>query len=442
VLLATINIMLLPLLLIAIIPALLVRLHFTRKLYTWRRERTPQERRAGYLDWLITSDIHAKEIRLNQIGPSLRDRYSSIRTRLRAEKLNISTRRTTYETLTGIVSTVVFFSALAYLAWQTTDGGNTLGDLVLFLLVFQRAQNTGQELIGQISRFFEDHLYIGQLFDFLEVKPSISSPENPVPSDPSDTDELRVSNVSFSYPGADKIVLKNIDMRLEPGKVVAIVGANGCGKTTLIKLLCRLYDPTDGNIRVGDVNAREYDLDDYRRQFSVIFQDFSRYHETVDSNIRFGDIRLDAGDPALAEAARQSGADSFIRELPNEYQTLLGRMFDGGVELSIGQWQKIALARAFLRPSRFIILDEPTSAMDPSAEFELFENFRERIGNRAALVISHRLSTIRLADYVYVMDQGSIVEQGTHDQLFEQKGLYFNAFQKQGKYYRMSESVT
>ena len=441
VLLATINIMLLPLLLIAIIPALLVRLHFTRKLYTWRRERTPQERRAGYLDWLITSDIHAKEIRLNQIGPSLRDRYSSIRTRLRAEKLNISTRRTTYETLTGIVSTVVFFSALAYLAWQTTDGGNTLGDLVLFLLVFQRAQNTGQELIGQISRFFEDHLYIGQLFDFLEVKPSISSPENPVPSDPSDTDELRVSNVSFSYPGADKIVLKNIDMRLEPGKVVAIVGANGCGKTTLIKLLCRLYDPTDGNIRVGDVNAREYDLDDYRRQFSVIFQDFSRYHETVDSNIRFGDIRLDAGDPALAEAARQSGADSFIRELPNEYQTLLGRMFDGGVELSIGQWQKIALARAFLRPSRFIILDEPTSAMDPSAEFELFENFRERIGNRAALVISHRLSTIRLADYVYVMDQGSIVEQGTHDQLFEQKGLYFNAFQKQGKYYRMSESV-
>jgi len=440
-LLITINGLLLPILLLAIIPALFVRLHFTRVTYRWRRERTPLERRAGYLDWLMTSDIHAKEIRLNQIGHSLQDRYSAIRSRLRSEQLRINARRTTYETLTGIISTLVFFAALAYLAWQTTSGTNSLGDLVLFLLVFQRAQSTGQALIGEVSRFVEDHLYIGQLFEFLDVQPEIASPDQKSTAQDAPDVSLVVRNVNFSYPGVEKQVLSNIDFRLDPGKVVAVVGANGCGKTTLIKLLCRLYDPSQGVIEVGGVNAREFDLEEYRRLFSVIFQDYSRYHDTVDSNIRFGDIRLGPGDPALAEAARLSGADAFIQGLPNGYDTLLGRMFEGGVELSLGQWQRIALARAFLRPSRFIILDEPTSALDPNAEYELFENFRERIGNRAAVVISHRLSTIRLADYVYVMDAGEIVEQGTHDELFRMEGVYFNAFQKQGKYYRMPTSI-
>jgi len=231
------------------------------------------------------------------------------------------------------------------------------------------------------------------------------------------------------------MVLKNIDMTLESGKIVALVGANGCGKTTLIKLLCRLYDPTTGVIEVAGQDARSMELDDYRQQFSVIFQDYSRFHDTAESNIRFGDIRVLPGDPAIQEAARLSGADGLIQDLPNGSGTLLGRMFEGGVELSLGQWQKIALARAFLRPSRVIILEEPTSAMDPNAESELFRNFKERIGQRAALVISHRLSTIRMADYIYVLDDGEIVEEGTHDALMALGGVYHLSFSKQAKNY-------
>lgn len=434
-LLVTIHALLLPILLIAIIPALLVRMHFTRKLFLWRRDRTPMERQASYLDWLMTSDIHAKEIRLCQIGSDLQDRYSSIRTRLRDERLRINARRTTFETLTGVISTLVFFSALGFLAIETAGGGNSLGDLVLFLLVFQRAQSTGQELIGQISRFFEDHLYISQLFEFLELKPLISSPDKAVFPDSTPPSRLLVRDVSFSYPGAEKQVLKNIDLSLESGKIVALVGANGCGKTTLIKLLCRLYDPTTGAIEVDGQDARCMDLDAYRQQFSVIFQDYSRFHDTAETNIRFGDIRLQPGNPSIRAAARLSGADDLIQDLPRGYETRLGRMFEGGVELSLGQWQKVALARAFLRPSKFIILDEPTSAMDPNAESELFRNFKERIGGRAALVISHRLSTIRMADYIYVLAGGEIIEHGTHDALMALGGSYHSAFSTQARNY-------
>jgi len=442
VLLATISLALLPILIVAIVPALFVRLHFTRVLYEWRRERTQMERRAGYLDWLMTSDIQAKEIRLNQIGSWLRDLYSSMRTQLRGEQLDITRRRTINESVVGIVTTAVFFGALAFLAWQTALGRNSVGDLVLFLLIFQRAQTMGQELIGQISRFFEDHLYINQLFEFLEVTPRVGSPDNPRKIPEQISDGFLMDRVNFTYPGCQEQVLHDIDLRIRPGEIVALVGANGCGKTTLIKLMCRLYDPTGGRISVDGIDAREFDLDEYRRFFSVIFQDFSKYLDTVRNNIRFGDIHLPINSSKVAGAARRAGAEEFIKSLPSGYDTLLGRAFDKGVELSIGQWQKTALARAFIRPSKIIILDEPTSALDPNAEYELFENFRERIENRAALVISHRLSTIRMADYIYVMEHGRIVERGTHEELMEVAGVYHQAFVRQGKYYTTQSPIS
>jgi len=440
-LLASINWMLLPILAFAIVPALLVRMHFTRNLYEWRRKRTAMERRASYLDWLMTSDIHAKELRLNQLGDYLQSWYSDIRNRLRGENFEISKRRTRLEVVVGVVATVVFFLALAYLAIETAAGRNSVGDLVLFLLIFQRAQSMGQEVVNQISRFYEDHLYLGMLFEFLEIRPSLVSPSDPRSLPEQLSQGIALENVSFTYPGCKEEVLHDINLVIPPGKVIALVGANGSGKTSLIKLLARLYDPTEGRIMVDGQDARTFDLEEYRRMFSVIFQDYSRYADTVRQNIRYGDIRLRPDTPDVEDAARRAGAEEFIEQLPLGYETLLSRMFEEGQEISVGEWQKIALARAFMNRSRIIILDEPTSALDPNAEFELFENFKERIGGRSALVISHRLSTIRLADYIYVLDEGEIVEYGAHKQLMEHRGLYHKAYSRQGKYYRHADWV-
>ncbi len=440
VLLATINWMLLPLLLVAIVPALLVRLRFTRKLYDWQRQRTQMERRAGYLDWLLTSDINAKELRLNQLGDFFRDRYAEVKALIRKERLMISRHRTIVETGVGAVATVAFFSALGFLAWETSEGRNSVGDLVLFLLVFQRAQAMGQELVGQLSKLYEDHLYIGLLFEFLDVRPIISEPTLPKPLPARMRQGVSFENVGFRYPGTSRDVLRNINLTIRPGQVVALVGANGSGKTSLIKLLCRLYDPSSGRITLDGVDAREYSLDEYRRKFSVIFQDYGKYADTVRSNIRYGDIRQPEDTPLVESAGRKSGADPFVQSLNHGYDTPLTRMFDNGQELSIGQWQKIALARAFMHQSEVIILDEPTSALDPGAEFDLFANFRERIDHRAALVISHRLSTVRMADYIYVLDGGEIREAGTHDELMRLGGMYCELFSQQAYHYREVET--
>ncbi|MDR5906859.1 ABC transporter ATP-binding protein [Franzmannia qiaohouensis] len=436
VLIMTINWLLLPVLLIAIVPALLVRIYFTRYLYEWQRRRTQMERRAAYLDWLMTSDINAKELRLNQLGDYLRDQYSKLRGTIRGEKLAITKRRTSVEMVVASIASVAFFGSLGFLAWQTAEGRNSVGDLVLFLLIFQRAQSMGQELVQQLSKLYEDHLYVGLLFEFLDIRPAIAEPEVPreVPAEP--REGVCFENVGFCYPGTDSQVLHNIDLTIRPGQIVALVGANGSGKTSLIKLLCRLYDPTSGRITLDGIDVREFGIEDYRRVFSVIFQDYTHYATSVRDNIRFGDIREPEDTPAVRAAAINAGAAPFIENLKRQYDTPLTRMFDDGQELSIGQWQKIALARAFMHRSNVIILDEPTSALDPGAEFELFENFRERIDHRAALVISHRLSTVRMADYIYVMDKGVICEAGTHDELIKRQGIYCELFRRQAHHYR------
>jgi ATP-binding cassette, subfamily B, bacterial len=436
VLIISINWMLFPVLLVAIVPALLVRLHFTRYLYDWQRNRTQLERRAGYLDWLMTSDIYAKELRLNQLGDYLRESYSDLRGIIRRERMRITQRRTQVELAVASIATLAFFSALAYLAWQTSQGRNSVGDLVLFLLIFQRAQSMGQELVRQLSQLYEDHLYVGLLFEFLDIHPAIAEPAHPLPLPQPMCEGIRFEQVGFHYPGTDKAVLRHINLHIRPGQIVALVGANGSGKTSLIKMLCRLYDPTSGKITLDGVDIRQFGLEEYRRVFSVIFQDYGRYAATVRENIRFGDIRQPFDTPSVEVAARKAGADPFIQGLDAGYDTPLTRMFDGGQEVSIGQWQKVALARAFMHRSSVIILDEPTSALDPGAEFELFENFRERIDHRAALVISHRLSTVRMADYIYVLDQGVIREQGTHEELIRLEGMYCDLFSRQAHHYR------
>jgi len=436
-LIVSLNWLLLPILAIAIVPALLVRLHFTRHLYDWQLRRTQMERRAGYLDWLMTSNHHAKELRLYRLGDHLRSSYGRLRSQIRRERVHITQRRTRIEVAVGAVATTAFFGALAYLAWQTAEGYNSVGDLVLFLLIFQRAQSMGQDLVHQLSNLYEDHLFMGLLLEFLAVRPVISDPAQPVPIPEPMSEGIRFHDVSFHYPGCTAPALRHIDLSIAPGQIVALVGTNGSGKTSLIKLLCRLYDPTAGKITLDGVDIRDYGLEDYRRLFSVIFQDYSHYAESAGENIRFGDIQAPRDTPAVRSAARKADADGFIQGLSAGYDTPLTRMFDDGQEISIGQWQKVALARAFMQQqSNVIILDEPTSALDPGAEFQLFENFRERIDHRAALIISHRLSTVRMADRIYVMEEGVICESGTHDELIRRGGIYCRLFNQQAHHYR------
>lgn len=436
VLVLTLHWLLVPVLLLAVVPALFVRLFFTRVLYDWQRRRTQLEREAGYFDWLMTSDITAKEVRLGRLGRHLRTMYSGLRGQVRRERLAITRRRTLVEVLTAVLASLAFFASLGLLALQTARGHNTVGDLVLFMLVFQRAQSLAQELVQRISQLYEDHLYLGLLFEFLDTRPKLATPAVPVPVPEPIRQGIVLEKVGFTYPDAGSPALSDISMRLPAGRMVALVGENGSGKTSLIKLLCRLYDPGQGRITLDGIDVRQFDPDQYRRLFSVLFQDYARYAFSVRENIRFGNIDAAPDDAGIEQAGRDAGADGFVRRLRHGYDTRLSRLFDEGQEVSVGQWQKIALARAFFADSRIVVLDEPTSALDANAEFELFQAFRQHLDGRAALVISHRLSTIRNADHIYVLHQGRIVEEGGHDTLMAAGGRYWQLFERQGRHYR------
>lgn len=436
VLLSAIEIRLLPALIIPIVIALLIRLYFTRRLFDWRMSRAQKERRAGYLDWVMTNVRHAKDLRINRIGPFFRDQYRSLRMHLRKGEIEIEQARLWSEFAMALVGAVVFIGAGAWLLQQSLEQGRPIGDVVLFVLLLRRAESSGKEFVGNVSRIVDDHLFLERLFDFLAVEPTVQAPDSPRALPSPIEKGLVLENVSFRYDEAPSVALDSVSMSVAPGQVVALVGENGSGKTTLIKLLTRLYDPTDGEITLDGIDIRHFDPDEYRRLMSVIFQDFAVYAETIADNIRYGDVEIDPADERIVEAATNAGAAAFIEQLPLQYQTPLTKLFDNGHDLSIGQWQRVALARAFFPPSKFMILDEPTSAVDPKAEFELFENFKTRLKGRSAIVISHRLSTVRQADYTYVLDSGKVVEHGTHDDLITAKGSYADLFEKQARHYR------
>ncbi|MEL6578470.1 MAG: ABC transporter ATP-binding protein [Cyanobacteria bacterium J06621_12] len=423
-------------LLVATLPAVFVRTKFSKIFYNWQRRRTQLERQSVYLGWMLTNEQFAKEVRLFDLGGWFSQEYRQIRHQLYQEKLSISSKRTLAFFLSQAFAGALVFSVFGYIIYQTIEGALLLGDLVLYYQALQRGQNNLRLTLSNVSGLYEDNLFLANLYEFLDLKPRVIDPEQPKPMPLKIKRGIEFKNVNFSYADSAREALIDINLTIKPGETIALVGENGSGKTTLIKLLCRLYDPISGSISVDGVDLKLFKIADLRRQVSVIFQDYAKYHFSAEENIRLGNIDVPPKDKDIYRAAMESGAHDVVTRLPQGYDTVLGKLFDSGEELSIGQWQKVALARAFLRDSQVIVLDEPTSAMDPKAEYEIFKKFRELIKDQSAVLITHRLSTVKMADRIYVMDGGKIIESGTHDELMQLQQSYANLFETQAQNYR------
>lgn len=421
---------------VSVFPGIFVRLKYADKMFKWHRKRTQTERMASYFNWLLTGDAHAKETRVFDLGQLFIGRFRNLRKLLRKERLDLTTRRSIAELLTQTCASMAIFGSYAFIAYRTVQGNITLGDLVMYFQAFQRGQGYLQEMLMGIAGLYEDNLFLSNLYEFLDLKPKVAEPLHPTPVTRPMQTGIVFDHVSFQYPTGSRKVIEDISLTIRPGEKVALVGENGAGKTTLIKLLCRLYDPTEGTITLDGVDLRQFEISALRREIGVIFQDYSRYHLTARENIWFGNINLPSDDERIVTAGRQAGADDVITSLPNGYETVIGKWFEGGEELSIGEWQKVALARAFLRDAQIIVLDEPTSSLDVKGEYEVFKKFRQLADGQAAILISHRFSTVRMADRIYVLNGGRIIENGTHDELVQLGGMYAHLFETQAQYYR------
>jgi len=402
------------------------------RLFRWR---SPDTRMQMYLETVIAREDGVKEVKLFQLGPRLLQRYRDIFNRLFIEDRKLTIRRDTWGFLLGLVSTAALYAAYGWIVVTTIMGTITLGAMTMYLVLFRQGQSAVAAILSSVSGMYEDNLYLSNLYEYLE---------QPVPTrhgdavhGPEPERGLEFENVSFTYAGAKEEALSNISLQIKPGESLALVGENGSGKTTLIKLLTRLYDPTEGRILLDGRDLQEWDVDALRRRVGVIFQDFGRYQFSVGENIGAGDVRHIDDRDRWREAATTGLAAPFIEEMPDSYETQLGRWFKGGRELSGGQWQKIALSRAFMRSDAdILVLDEPTAAMDASSEAEVFEHFRKASSSKMTILISHRFSTVRAAAQIVVIHQGKILERGTHESLLAEEGQYAHLFKLQARGYQ------
>jgi ATP-binding cassette subfamily B protein len=443
---------LLLLLAVAIIPSFLGETHFASLSYSLLFRWTPERRELDYLRFVGASDKTAKEVQMFGLAGWLSDRYAALSQRYYDENKRLSIRKSVVSTLLSMLGTLGYYGAYVAILLRAVAGTISLGTLTFLAAAFARSRDLIQRLLLSASDIYEQSLYLRDLFVFFEMKPTIRSrPGAARVPNPIRTGFV-FQNVGFKYPGSDRWAVRGVNLSISPGERIALVGENGAGKTTITKLLARLYEPTEGRILLDGVDLREYDLASLRQGIGVIFQDFVRYDMRFDENVGVGEIEgvtdyLDQardmtfdstqGPPeALVEAAERSLAASLLPRFSMGYRQMLGRRFDDGVELSGGEWQKIALARAYMRSAQLLILDEPTAALDARAEYEVFVRFNQLMAGRMAVVISHRFSTVRMADRIVVLSEGRVVEEGTHQALVGQRGLYAELFEMQAAGYR------
>lgn len=427
---------LLLLLALAVIPSFLGETHFTALAYSVLYKWTPQRRELDYLRMLGASTGSAKEIKIFGLGDYLADRYRSVSERVFEDNKAVAIRRATVGSLLNLISTGGYYGAYVVILLRTVSGELTLGTLTFLTGAFARSRMFIEKILSGFNDVSEQALFLRDLFEFFEMEPQIRSKPNALLAPRPIRIGFEFQNVAFRYAGANRDVLRNINFQLAPGEKVALIGANGAGKTTLVKLLARLYEPSAGRILLDGVDLRDYSVEDLRREIGVIFQDYMRYDMRIKENIGFGKIEALDSDDLISGAAHKSQASEMIDRLPAKFNQVVGRRFEGGVDLSGGEWQKIALARAYMRDAQLLILDEPTATLDARAEYEVFLRFAELTRGRMSVLISHRFSTVRMADRILVLSEGDITEQGTHRELVEQGGLYAELFELQAAGYR------
>jgi ATP-binding cassette subfamily B protein len=430
------NAWLILLLLIAIIPAFLGESYFNDRNYALTRGQTPERRELDYMRFLGASDATAKEVKLFNLSDFLIERFKFLSDKFYRDNKNLSVRRASWGTFFALIGSLGYYAAYIVMIVKTVAGAITIGSLTFLAGSFRQLRSLLENILSRFTTVSQSAIYLRDFFDFFEIQPKISVAPNPLPFPNPIRKGFTFENVGFKYSNTESWANRHLNFTLQAGEKVALVGENGAGKTTLVKLLSRLYDPVEGRILLDDVDLKEYDINELRKNIGIIFQDFLRYQMSFAQNIAAGNIDEQFNRPLIEESAEKSLAHLLAEKLPDKYDQALGRRFNNGVELSGGEWQKIAIARAYMKDAQLLILDEPTSALDARAEYSVFQRFAELTKGKTAVLISHRFSTVRMADRIVVLHKGQIIEMGSHEELIKKNGHYAELFMLQAKGYK------